>query len=47
MPELGRADSIGVAPDARGASFNDLSVLIDGEVARLDARDRGFAAIES
>ena len=31
--------------EARGACVMDLSRLMDGEVARLEARDRGFALV--
>ena len=35
---------MGVASEARGACFMDLSTSIEGEVAGLEARDLGFTA---
>ena len=44
MPAFGRADDIGVASESLGASFKDLSVLIEGEVCRFESLEREFSS---
>jgi hypothetical protein len=43
MPFPALVARAGVLSEARGASLRDLSTSIEGEAARLAARDRGLA----
>jgi hypothetical protein len=43
MPPYCRVANAGVVSEARGASFSDLLMSIDGDTARLAARERGLA----